>query len=91
MGKTTIPWAHFTFNGWIGCTEQDESCSNCYAKTLMQDRYGRVKWGKGQARSRTSASNWKLPLKWNRDAAKSGDRYRVFSASLSDWLDDDSR
>jgi protein gp37 len=35
----------------------------------MDHRYGRVKWGKGQPRVRTSEANWKLPLKWNRDAA----------------------
>lgn len=32
----------------------------------MDKRYGKVKWGKGQPRQRTSAANWKLPLKWNK-------------------------
>jgi protein gp37 len=31
---------------------------------------------------------WRQPFKWNRDAAKLGERHRVFCASLSDWLED---
>jgi protein gp37 len=51
--RTEISWAHSTFNPWIGCTRVSPGCDNCYAATLMQDRHKRVKWGAGQARSRT--------------------------------------
>lgn len=71
MGKTTeISWCDSTFNPWIGCTKVSPGCKNCYAETLMDSRYGRVKWGKGQPRQRTSKANWKLPVKWNQFAAE---------------------
>lgn len=94
--KTTIEWCDHTFNPWIGCTKVSPGCAQCYAETLMDKRYGRVKWGKGNPRSRTSAANWKLPLRWNRQRALAGvdvqiatSRPRVFCASLADWLDDE--
>ena len=61
-------------------------------------------WGKGVPRKRTSEANWRLPLKWNREAERqymrlahttgAGEpipnrRPRLFCASLSDWLDDE--
>ena len=57
----------------------------------MDTRYGKVKWGKGQPRQRTSVSNWKQPRRWNKapncwNQVDCG-RSRVFCASLSDWLD----
>jgi protein gp37 len=68
MGKTTeISWCDMTFNPWIGCTKVSSGCKACYAETLMDHRYHKVNWGKGNPRQRTSASNWKQPLKWNRD------------------------
>lgn len=53
----------------------------------MDDRYGRVKWGVGQERQRTSADYWKQPLKWNHKGKVTGTRTKVFCASLADWLD----
>jgi protein gp37 len=64
--KTNIPWCHSTFNPWIGCTKISEACTNCYAETWGK-RFG-YKWGPGQPRHRTSASTWKQPLRWNRQA-----------------------
>jgi protein gp37 len=55
----------------------------------MDRRYGRVKWGRGQARVRTSEANWKLPLRWNKEALAANRTDKVFCASLSDWLDDE--
>ncbi|WP_407711894.1 phage Gp37/Gp68 family protein [Burkholderia cepacia] len=46
--------------------------------------------GAGAPRQRTSAANWRKPLRWNRDGtfyAIHRRRQRVFCASLSDWLD----
>lgn len=53
----------------------------------MDTRYGRVKWGKGNPRQRTSAANWKNPIKWNEEAKKSHKRTKVFCASLADVFD----
>lgn len=83
--NSKIAWTDHTFNPWIGCTRVSPGCENCYAENLMDHRYGRVKWGPGQARSRTKT--WSDPLKWNRLAEKTGERKRVFCASLADWLD----
>lgn len=41
----------------------------------MDHRYHRAKWGKGQERSRTSESNWKLPLRWERDARRAEENW----------------
>jgi protein gp37 len=88
MGKTTIAWTDYTHNYWIGCTKVAPPCDNCYAATLSE-RYGWAKWGVGMPRKLTSESNRKKPHSWNRAAAKAGVRYKVFSASLSDWLDNE--
>ncbi len=84
MGTDTgIEWTDHTFNPWIGCTAVSEACEFCYAKTLVENRMGRdfaERW-------RTSASNWKQPLRWNKNAERAGIRKRVFCASLADVFD----
>lgn len=85
MGTDTlIEWAHHTFNPWIGCSKVSPGCAHCYAEQLMDHRMGKAKWGEHGTRVRTSESNWKEPLKWNRKAAAQGIRHRVFCASLAD-------
>jgi protein gp37 len=83
-----IEWTDSTFNAWIGCTNISPGCDHCYAERLAQ-RMG-IKWG-NHPRHRTRPDNWKKPVSWNADAARfsreHGRRQRVFSASLSDWLD----
>lgn len=64
--NTGIAWTDATFNPWLGCTNVSPGCDNCYAETLMDTRYHRVKWGAGQPRVRTSVANWKQPERWNR-------------------------
>lgn len=106
MGEdTNIEWCDHTFNPWEGCAKVSPGCANCYAEA-RNARFGggtAPNWGKGAPRRRTSKDNWKLPLKWNRDAeyvlfhwneGNLGDlpephRPRVFCASLADWLDDE--
>jgi protein gp37 len=56
---------------------------------MMDLRYHRVTWGAGEARIRTSPSNWKKPLAWNRQAEAEGSRPRVFCASLADVFDNE--
>lgn len=106
MGDVTeISWADATFNPWIGCMKTGSlACEGCYADALMGSagRYKRATWGgPGQGvgtRDRTSASNWKKPLTWEKkqrarvEAWKRGDApkpapFFVFCASLADVFD----
>lgn len=92
MGEVTaISWCDHTFNPWIGCTKVSPACDGCYAEALMDKRYGRVEWGapgKGVGtRSRTSKSNWRQPIRWNKKAMESGTRPFVFCSSLADVFD----
>lgn len=90
MAETTeISWAHSTFNPWIGCTKVSPGCDHCYAERDMAIRRGRVEWGAGKARSRTSAAYWKQPMTWDRKARESGEPWRVFCASLADVFDNE--
>ena len=85
---TKIEWADHTFNPWIGCTKVSPACDNCYAEDWAK-RFKGPAWGK--ERRRTSAANWKQPLKWNREAAafraQHGRAPMVFCASLADVFD----
>lgn len=85
--NTAIEWCDHTFNPWIGCTKVSAGCANCYAEADQDKFRGRVKWGKGQPRSRTSADYWKQPLRWNKAAAAAGTFPSVFCASLADVFD----
>lgn len=82
--NSKIEWCDHTFNPWIGCTKVSEGCKHCYAETLMDKRYGRVKWGAQGTRVRTSEANWKKPVAWNKQAEREGRRFLVFCASLAD-------
>lgn len=64
--KTNIEWADSTFNPWMGCTKVSPACDHCYAERDTK-RFGRVEWGAGKPRVRTSPANWKLPERWNRE------------------------
>lgn len=87
---TKIEWADHTFNPWIGCTKVSPACDHCYAEA-QASRYwpGEQLWAGN--RKRTSANNWRQPLKWNRQAAefraKHGRAPMVFCASLADVFD----
>lgn len=66
--RSAIEWCDSTFNPWLGCTKISPACDHCYAEAHMDTRLGRVQWGAGQPRQRTSAANWRQPLKWNAQA-----------------------
>ena len=86
MGANSkIEWCDHTFNAAVGCTKVSAACDHCYAESWAK-RAGSPELWAGERR-RTSAANWKLPLKWNREAAASGRRARVFCCSLSDVFD----
>lgn len=97
--ETTIEWTGtrkgevifpgYTFNPWNGCQKVSAGCVRCYAETLMDHRYHKVKWGPTGTRLRTSASYWAQPLKkWEKRAQDLGVRLKVFCASLADVFED---
>lgn len=86
MGENSkIEWTDHTFNPWVGCTKLTPACDNCYAEGWAKRTGHPELWQK--ERRRTSPGNWKLPLKWEREAAAAGRRARVFCASLADVFD----
>lgn len=96
MGENTlIQWAHHTFNPWVGCQRVSPGCTNCYAEALdkrfggaLVDGQKVLRWGPKAPRVKTSKSNWKQPLRWNKAAEAAGERHRVFCASLADVFED---
>lgn len=89
MGENTkIEWADHSWNPWIGCAKVSAGCQHCYAEALMDTQYGRAKWGVNGTRVRTSEAYWKKPIAWNTQATKTGERKRVFCASLADVFED---
>jgi protein gp37 len=99
MGRdSAIGWTDHTFNPWLGCTKISAGCDFCYAEK-WSSRFHLAEWGNAPRR-RTSASNWRAPLRWNELARHSHDvsggdaggrqrtcRPRVFCASLADVFD----
>ncbi|MEX3692481.1 phage Gp37/Gp68 family protein [Paraburkholderia sp. BR14263] len=86
-----MEWTDHTFNPFIGCTKVSPGCDHCYAEAMMDTRLGRTQWGPQGKRVRTSASNWRKPLRWNKAHADffaaHNRRQRVFCASLADVFD----
>lgn len=82
-----ISWTDATFNPWIGCTKVSPACDRCYAARDNERRKWVEGWGTGVPRRRTKT--WGDPLKWNRKAAETGRRLRVFVASLADIGDNE--
>jgi protein gp37 len=92
--NSKIEWTDHTFNPWIGCSKVSPGCDHCYAETRMDSRLHVVQWGAGKPRKRTSAANWREPIKWNARHdeffAQHGRRQRVFCASLADVFDNEA-
>lgn len=84
---SAISWTDATFNPWIGCTRISPACDRCYAARDNERRKWVDGWGSGIPRKRTKT--WGEPLKWNRKAAVTGYRPRVFVASLADIFDNE--
>lgn len=90
MAKNSlIEWTTHTFNPWWGCTKVSPACKHCYAETFAK-RVGQTVWGKNSPRRFLSDQNWAEPLKWNARAQASGQRARVFCASMADVFEDRS-
>lgn len=84
---TSISWADATYNPWIGCTRVSPACDLCYAARDNERRKWVSGWGAGVPRHRTKTSG--DPIRWNRQAALTGHRPRVFCASLADVFDNE--
>lgn len=99
--NSSIEWTDHTFNPWLGCTKVGPGCDHCYAEAMMDRRHGRVRWGSGNPRVRTSEETWKGPVRWNKAYQREMDRARnailafapsrprVFCASLADVFDNE--
>ena len=87
MGENSkIEWTTHTWNPWIGCQKVSPGCDHCYAEA-MSNRWGWAEWGPHGERKRTSEANWRKPLAWAKAARLTGERPRVFCASLADVFD----
>jgi protein gp37 len=86
--ETKIEWCHHTFNPWWGCQRVSPGCEHCYAEAFAK-RTGHKVWG-GMVTERRlfGDKHWAEPIKWNTDAAKAGERRRVFCASMADVFED---
>jgi protein gp37 len=84
MGKNSaIEWTHHTFNPWWGCTKVSQACKLCYAEVWAR-RTGGNFWGPRASRRFFGDHHWKEPFAWNDEAAATGQRFRVFCASMAD-------
>ncbi len=83
--NSSIEWTDHTFNPWWGCVKVSPGCHHCYAETLSK-RFGNNIWGPAKTTSRRTfgPKHWAEPFKWNAEAAKAGQRKRVFCASMAD-------
>ena len=87
--KTAIEWCDYTFNPWRGCAKVSPGCASCYAETLSRRNPNVLgTWGPTGQRVIAAESYWRLPLRWNEEAKESGERRKVFCASLSDVFED---
>jgi protein gp37 len=90
MGKNSaIAWTDHTFNPWWGCVEVSPGCANCYAHTLAK-RTGNDCFGATAKRRTFGPKHWADPVVWNRNAAASGTRARVFCGSMCDVFEANS-
>ncbi|TAE87556.1 MAG: phage Gp37/Gp68 family protein [Verrucomicrobia bacterium] len=81
--NTSIEWTHHTFNPWWGCAKVSPGCQHCYAETFSK-RVGQEIWGQNEPRRFFDENFWGNPLKWNAEAQSTGERKRVFCASMAD-------
>lgn len=87
--NSSIAWTDHTFNPWQGCMKVSPGCAHCYAESLTRRFHPNDRlWGPNSQRKIASESYWQQPIKWNRDALKTGTRARVFVASMSDVFED---
>ena len=75
-----IGWTTHTMNFWWGCEKVSAECQHCYIDRFM-------KWaGKEPFNGPIRTKDWSKPLRWNRKAAITGERPRIFTCSMSDFF-----
>jgi len=75
-----IGWTTHTMNFWWGCDKVSAECLHCYIAAFM-------KWaGKEPFNGPIRTKDWSKPLRWNRKAAITGERPRIFTCSMSDFF-----
>ena len=84
--KTAIGWTHHTFNSWWGCVHVSPGCEKCFAETFAARN--NVGWGVKAERKFFGEHHWMEPFAWDWKAQKSGERRRVFCASMADVFED---
>ncbi|MBL3569903.1 hypothetical protein BV509_00950 [Rhodovulum sulfidophilum] len=88
MGENSkIEWTTHTFNPWWGCVKVSEACKHCYAEAWAK-RVGQKVWGPTTHRRFFGDAHWKQPETWNRRLEGTGQRERVFCASMADVFED---
>lgn len=89
MGKTNIPYVHYSYNHWIGCTHAKmRGCDHCYAEALdYRMNFGQLGGVWGPDAPRYFVKNTRKPYSWDAAATKAGERYRVMN-SLNDIFED---
>ncbi|HEY2512934.1 MAG TPA: DUF5131 family protein, partial [Polyangiaceae bacterium] len=87
VANSKIQWTDHTFNPWWGCQRVSPGCEHCYAEAFAK-RTGHGVWGPTAQRRFFGEAHWKEPLKWNEAAKRSGQRARVFCASMADVFED---
>jgi protein gp37 len=85
--NSRIEWTTHTFNPWWGCVKMSPACKHCYAESWAK-RVGERVWGVSAPRRFFRDNHWAEPLRWDADAAVSGERARVFCASMADVFED---
>jgi len=96
MGANSkIEWCDHTWNCWRGCAHVHvpgatcSGCDHCYAEAGSKQNPAVLgQWGDDAMRAIAAADYWQLPYKWDQQAKAAGERYRVFSLSYGDWLED---
>lgn len=84
---SNIAWTDASWNPWWGCAKVSPGCAHCYAETFSK-RVGQDIWGKDHAFRFFGDKHWAEPEKWDREAATSGVRRKVFCASMADVFED---
>lgn len=87
-------WWHYTANQWWGCTKVSEACAHCYAERFdkfvgrSMDSSGNTHWGRGADRLFIDGYEDKIRGIDRWYASRPAEpRPRVFTNSMSDWLD----
>ena len=82
--NTAIAWTNHTLNLISGCTKISAGCLNCYAANLPPAMRRHAEWGPNAERKFAPESYIAQVYAWERRAAKTGIRERVFGPSVAD-------